>query len=1056
MSHGGIIDQFSLEHFYFGQVVRDGKPDGKARPLAASSGLDTELMRLAVERVTLPTTRQPRLAWALMRGNRQLPFLLVHTQIGGTGQTIAHYILLPGDVLRQLGGRVHTLYGLLDERMPVFHDSGQRLKPLFVSIPEPQSGEDQADAILELMTLCQNRLDVIQRLLAAIVQNTQVVVRGAPPSVEARMQFVEGLLALLPPSVRFAVTFALHTTAAQDNDAQVRFIDGSGATQGEVVVYRWAGAALSGAEVSNDYAQFVISQLRLDTQLVIERTRALIPATGWRMRQGDRLAEALAYGSYRLKIDQALLSNLPVSKDDTARILRDDPTLSPELRASYAGHVLTFTLAMDDPEQADGVAVLLYDDPTLAQRAYQQLGDAIHDKQAGAAARMLLRWLNNGYALPDDLNWGALAQQAVTTQAETLAHARDIDGMNRFIVALQQNRADHPVIARVMPKLLESALPLATADADLARNMFLLGALHLDSRALRGMLDVRQFTERLHPALRQLLGTLRGVNPAASTPVGLLVSVAREFGEAWQPLVVTRLAELAVEHGRRDLLDLPTLRALTEATLDNPAQADRALRIVERLDPSELALLGEEGDYHLLRVLLASGAHDRLAAQMIRLAAQTYRGDRQLDYLNLVERLFVETSLPAAQAIEAVQGLSANGIKSAPLLMALMGSLHDRDPMPALDTLAAEAEAMLGEDTRLLQVVPPTALLTLLAYHARADNPSSALRVAQVIPQALQAQEADALPVVTQMYRLMRSRKSTQAAGLDIVRAYVRQADDKAARVAIAYYARELGGDVRAALDATYALKRLMGGRDLIAFSEAVRASVPFLLDTASAYADSRTTPDIPPLMRGLSEMGGNFLREDLRAFTLSLMALMQSMVMLHQQHRASRPRDVDGLLRGTLDPVSGLDMLRVAAGAASQGKRVDVQFLTPPLAYPLGQRSRRALADEVRVVAELVNTWARAFTSNPPGSISARHLRDETASLLRAAPDAARAAAQQTLSRDLQVVIGLLEFIGDSGDPRAADDQSQIGKKLDTLKQRPRSVLEFYRFLYAYFRQRG
>lgn len=1046
-----------LEHFYFGQLVSAGKPDGKPLLLASSPGITPDVARIAVERITLPPLiAHAKGSWALIRGNRQLPFLLVHSQLGGAGQLMSHYILMPTDVLRSIGGSVRTLHSLIEEHMPAYTDVGHRLVPLTVEAPDPETVEEQIDDTLELMTLTQNRLEVMETLLAAIVQNVQIVIQGAPTDHETRINFIEGLLALLPPSVRFAVTFTTHSLPTHENDAQIRFYSDDLPPEG-TVVYNWPEARVTGEEVENDYARFVISQLRLDAQLVIERTRALVPATGWRMRQGDKLAEALAYGSHRLRIDQALLNNQPVDKSDVAKVLREDPTLGAEMRATYARHLLALTLAMNDPEQADPVADLLKDNDDLAQTAFQQLSNAIEDKQAGAAAHMLLRWLGGGYKLKDPENWSALANRAIMTRVEELAGNQDTNGLNTFIVGLHSIEPSLHT-ERFIPKVIETALPLAAKDAALAENVFILAAAHLNTSTFRRMLEMKPFTDQLRPPLRQFLALIRGVNPAQKTPVGVLMGVAREFGEVWEPLVGVRLAELAVDAGRKDLLDLTTLRGLATlaATPQGKPHSERLLRIMDAFDSSDLAVLGEDGGYHISRIRLACGDYATLANLLIQQSANLYRGERQGDYLRLVERLFSETPIAPEQCADALNGIQANGIKSAPLLMAALGCLRGRQPNETLNRIADQAEDMLTAEPRLLQVVPPPALLILLDYYARAGEAASAVRIANSVSLAVAEQGADPLPAVTQMYKIMERRDATRDAGLDVVRGYVRQAEDKNARVAIAYYGRELGGNVRTALEATYALKRLMGGTDLNAYATSVRTALGFLLDTASAYADSKNIPDTPALLRGLGEMSGNFLREDLRVFTRSLLSLMQSIVLLNQQHRVGRPRDIDGLVRGTAEPASALDMLRVVAGYYNGGRRQDMRFLTPPLAYPLGSRSRRVLADEVRTAAELLHIMARAFASDKPTGVTAKNLRTEAESLLKPLAPQTRDAVQKTLATDLQALVGLLEFIGDSGDARVVEDDSQIAKKIDTLKQRPRSVLEFYRLLYAYFVQRG
>jgi hypothetical protein len=601
-------------------------------------------------------------------------------------------------------------------------------------------------------------------------------------------------------------------------------------------------------------------------------------------------------------------------------------------------------------------------------------------------------------------------------------------------------------------------LPSAAGDPTLAENTFLLAAEYLNIATLRKVLGMKPFTDQLRPPVRALITYTAGRNIQAP-PAGFMGEVGRGFGELWEPLVTARLAELAIESGRRDLIDLPGLRVIA-AQASLPASAPFAahwLKLADALE-ADLGALGEEGGVLILRIRLAHGDTAGLAAGMIAQASGLYGVSRQTDYLDMVARLFAEARLNGARYVAALEGIAANGIRSAPLLMAMLGSLaaesHEADD--TLSPIADQAEAMMLNEPRLLAVIPAAALLGLLDYHARRGEALAALRAAEIVSAALDEDQANPLPTVTQMYRIMARQPGIRAAALDVLRAYVRGADDKGARVAIVHYGRELGQDVRTALEATYTLRRLRGDADLESFAARLKTTVGWLLDTVSAYNDPRNAPDIPPLTNELSRMDGRYQREEQRIVTGALLAIIQNLVTLNTQHRADRPRNPDALISGNSDPVSALDALRVVAGVYSDGKKQALKF-PAPLAFPLGGRSRRALLDELRVVAEVLGALARTFAEKP-GGLNAAYLRAEAESLLAAArlDTSRRDALRGALATELQILASAIEALGENLDSRIADDKGQVARRIDTLRTRPRHVLEFYRFLYAYFGQRG
>src|SRR4051812_1107977 len=164
----------------------------------------------------------PNGSWSLVRGQSS-PFMVVQAQIGSRGQTMRHIVLMPVEILRSLGGNLTALATLVETQMPAYEQVGTTI-PLLqlaqVGIPDAAS---QETSMLSLMTATQDRLDVIENLLAAIIQGVQIIVKGAPNELAQRIAFIERLLALLPPPARFGVTFATHTLPSTRVDAQIRF-----------------------------------------------------------------------------------------------------------------------------------------------------------------------------------------------------------------------------------------------------------------------------------------------------------------------------------------------------------------------------------------------------------------------------------------------------------------------------------------------------------------------------------------------------------------------------------------------------------------------------------------------------------------------------------------------------------------------------------------------------------------------------------------------------------------------------------------------------------------
>ncbi len=1042
--------KFLLEHFYYGQTVRNNQAEGTLRLLASSPDVTKQLVSLAVDRVTVPPLiRSHNGAWALVRGGKQLPFLLVQSQVGSAGQIVSHYILVPPDILRAVSGNIGALRALVQPELPTFAEENQQIKPLQLDQPAPVSVDAQVDDILDLMTVTKNRMDVMEKLLAAIVQVVQIVVQGAPADLTQRVDFIEGILGLLPPSVRFAVTFATHSLPTTEIDAQIRFYSDDAPPKG-TLVYNWTTAQITGEIVEDTYSRFMISQLRLDTTAVIEQTRALTPATGWRMKQGDKLADALSYGSYRLKIDEALINNLPVNKDDVSRVLASDPTLNDSQRVAYARHLLKFSLAMNDPQHADPIAPLLAHSLDMERATYQQLTEALSNGQHLIVYRMVRGWLKHTEG-PRSEQWMLMAHRAALSHIQDLNTNRDSEKLTAF---LEELRAEGAAIQleRTVTKIIERALPLTSQDAALAESVFLLGTRYMDLSTLRALLSMKPFVAQLPLPVRQLWGALNGAE-INRPKEGLLLSVAQVFGEAHESVLLVRLAELARTMGRFDLIDTSAFNRLVRTALspDAPAYRERLLNITVRPDNHDLQALGADGGKAMLQIRLALQDYEELAAQMIQQSSLLYPGEKQIDYIRMVEQLFADTAIPVSEIARALAEINARGIKSAPLMMASIGSLHGRSRSKETDTIARQTEDTLNTQRGLLSVVPPDSLMNLLNYYALSGDAESAARVAQLIPTAASAQDVDGLGVISRMYRIMSQDNATRDVGTQILRLYVREAEDKEARQALVYYSRELGASVRSALEATYALKTMMGGLDVIMYARHIQAAVRFLGDTQAAYM-SKNQPTIPDIMTNLNQMPGSYAREDRLIFTRSIMNLARSIVLMTTQ----KPRNPAALLAGQAEPLGALDVLRIVAGYCNDGRRLETKLLPAPLRYPLGERTRRLMFDEVSQASLVLGEALRAFPAGKPVTLRTADIREEIRSVLDTADDAEAVEARWLLGTELQKLIELVEQIAESGDPKAVEEGSGLAKRIDAGNFRPRSALEFYRLLYTYYYSRA
>lgn len=1052
------VAKFLLEHFYYGQLVHNGKPAGDPRILASSKGVSDEVAKLALERVSLPPLNSAKHGtWALVRGrDRNIPFLMVQTQRGEAGQLISHYILPSGEVLRAIAGDVNVMLdSFIEETLPVYETIGDPLKSLELKQPKPVAVGVQVDAILELMTITHNKIPLLESLLATIVQGTQLIIQGAPPDLLQRMAFIEGLLVLLPPSARFGVTFTTHSLPSTDIDAQIRFYSEDALPPPDTAVFNWAKGEFLSEKVQDDYSRYVISQLRLDAELVIKRTTALTGIAGWRLNQGEKLADALAYASQRLRVDEALQTNQPINKDEVARILSEDPTLTPELQILYAQHLIRFSLAMEDMSHANPVAILLRQNADLERAILQQMEDAYTEGLSWLLYDTLVSWMSNPLG-PQGEKWVSLLQRTGSTLFGELVEDQDYEEINEFLSTMQHASMNLPMEGMISP-VIEKAMPIAGRDVKITENLFLLAVKFLDANTFEGLMRNQAFSQNLPIDVRRIWSAIdHGADVEHASKI--LVKIAHGFGEEWQNVVLLRFAQLAAQRNEFNLLEAPTLASIKDLAISQEAgqYATRILTVINTIEEAGLSNQDKISAFLLLQIRLALGDYHEVGRQMIQQSATFYPGDLQIEYLKMSQKLFEDTPLPADQTHVALQAINDAGVKSAPYITACTGALAKQSGTEDLDTVAGQvADALFGE-RRLLEVIPSRAVLSVMSYHARRKDVANTIRTASLVPISAAYHEKGSVRVMAQMYKRMAWDERTRIAALQMLRAYIREAQDTPARKAVVYFGKELGKEVRGALETTYRMKKFLGEVSLLSYAEHLHTAVVWLQDCTEAYLNQRNTPSGSAVASKLNKLSGNLTSDEWRSVGDALLRLIQAIVILGKHSRSNRSRDetryINSLLTGERDPASILDIYLVIGGYFARGKyfKLELREHTPP--DPIGPRALPNLRDAIIASHAILGDAINAFPVDKPIKMSAKALRDDIESMWSLVSTEQQTDMVRQIATDFQALVDLIIHIEANSDERAADTNSRSTQRLESAKGRPKDTLEFLRYLRGYF----
>lgn len=1050
---------FVIEHFYYGQLVTGGRLGGDPRLLASSPGVRPDQVVEALQAARLPAPPDGSgSAFGLMHGS-STPFFLVQAAKTAGPHAVRHVLIVPPDALRALAGNLKPLTAFVQPLMPLFEMTGQQLPALTISQANPSTPAAQESAMLDLMTFTRDRLNVIEQLLAAIVQGAPLIVVRAPSELPKRIAFIEGLLSLLPPPARYGITWASHAEPDSRLNAQIRFLAAqpTGAPP-EAVLYPWGESNVAGARVNDEYSGFITSQLRLDTGLVVQQTRALTPVAGWRIRRGDKLADALAYASYRLSVDNSVANHLPVEAREVAAVLTDDPTLSEQLRFAYVRHLLAFALALDEEANADLLLTIARGQPDLERTLLDELNAAIAEGKGDLVFRRVNRWLgrSDGFS---GMYWNDLLVRAGVANAEILARAGDAERLDAFLHDLR--RSPHAEdFGPAMPRLVEISYGLAGTDRRLAQTVFALAASFLPADRLQRLVGARPLLTQLPAAMSQLLACIT-LEDRAQPPAGLLAQVISEFDETWRPILYIRLTEMVLLSGRFDLIDAAALAGVLHAAATAWGDVYHAslLWIVGSMSGDDLLPAFDPRSRNiLLQILLIRRAYRELMGELQRHNRLFYPAERQLQFAGVLYSLFSETSLAPDHVDDALHHLARYGLKPLPLAMAYFGALQSHRWPAAMSQLVDELTELIYANRLISEAIPVEMMVELFNVHVarRADVPSA--QVASLLPAPSARRGEQGAATMALIYKALSWNAVVRAAGLDALRGYVRRLPDHAAPRVITMLGKDLGPDVAQALEATVALRQLMSGQELGDVAEALHVTSRFLRDTGITYADRNQYPLLTVLLSDLDSLSGGLNSQERLAISSAILELARLVVTVAAQHRKLHPREsdaqVDQLLTGNGQASSVLDVFRAMGGFFARGRRLEYREKVIPQ-HPLGGRPAHELVKEIETANRILTTALHAIPAGRKTSLSASAVQGEAESLWNVLSNHERRALEPNLAADLQGIADWTLAMTEKLDQKILQDDSGVSKKLTSLSKRPESTLEFYRFMSGYFGRR-
>jgi hypothetical protein len=1049
---------YQLAQVYFGNLVSNRKqvsdtPGVIARTPDITPTQVNECLSLARLAPPSPSETAPEMpgALGLFRGET-IDFILARSQRNDAGYPQLQCVLAPIAPLRALGGNALALRALGMAAMPSFATTNPNLAPFELRDPRPPTSDEQTDAMLNLLLYCEDKFQNVESILAALVQGWPLAIVNSPPSLEKRLQFTQGLLSLLPIPARIGITFATHVRDPLSSQVQIKFLSES-ATPPQHVAYDWGSGKFLTPVPEDSYSHYIIAQLRLDPSLVIEQTEQLSRTAVWRAMRKENLGRALAWVSRRAAVDGAVREGQPADRETVAAILREDPTLSDDLRQVYARHLLAFALALNEPESADVIPTVCITNQNVAKTVVEQLLAAIENERAAIVYALVERWLLR-ISEAVDLQWHNVLHAAAKQRLSDLFSQRDLPQTLEFMRRIQQA----PPVLRfkeVVPDLVQLALSAARANPDLAREVFLMGIGALPAGDLYRLLNDEKFREQLPPEAQTALSYLE---PEARQPVPpqVLDQAARVFGDGQRMLVLTRLVEWALYLQRIELIDTGALQALL-VIVQSPQAEDFGALVQQAVDElsevSILQTLKPPGPRILVQLLLQIGQYGQAIGQLEFYQNAVFGPDRLKEFAQLAGEVFRMTALAPEALTQALAQLEGSQIRPEPRAVIYTSSLVNRQWAKDQDYAARRLTTMIFNDNSLIAIIGHENTLKLLDFYARPKNALDTLRVAAALVDHTLHLGAEGAALIARMWPSITWNAEVADAAVELLRRFARGVSPTETPTLVAYFERELGPEISEMLQATRLVRQAIAAADLMKFADNVSIATQLFIDIASVYHTNKELPPTHRLRHDLDTMTGGLSEQERRQVADNTFDITRQIYELGQQsaRRRGKPLPPDALIQGQTMPQNGLDLLRFIGGHVAQHQSLPFDLEREEMGHIFGSRSAAMFLRETTAITQLLSDLQAAFDQQNTDLISPKALGAELDSLWSGLSLYNQRQIRESFALNCQQLAEVIQVMAEGASDRLLSD-SGIGSQLETGQRQPRTALETLRWINGYF----
>lgn len=725
------------------------------------------------------------------------------------------YLLVPHAVLRALEGNLIPLVEIVNAPLPPEVLQDKHVSPALLAQTPAWSPEERCALLDELLTSIashgdENPLSLALALLAAALHERGLMIVGFPGNGIQRVRLVQGLMALLPASVRAEFTFSTNRRDKMTTHARVVFTD-TAVTTGRWVCSWESGTFPLPAIEEMSYVKRLHNLKDSDPAAML----ALIDSMDALSRQLDEektLTSRLLALAERHALNEAIETGQPIAPEALKTTFRH---LAPgdRLYAAYAERLLEYALASRDADAALLAAAVIDAGGAPSERLQAKLDTALRSEPDAVYAFIRAR-LN----VDLDERWLQRLQVAALASLHIAIHDADTKTALDWLRLIAREPAAYGLQDIVFNGIL-AAQQRPTIDETLARGLLALAA-RRSPRAVEPLLANEALVSALPPALKTMLLDHEGDAPSLLETCGpelLLIALANAAAARkpalFGPPIIEQLWKLFISGSQN--------------SANNPYSAEQ---IVQRWAAEGAGWLNDEALATLLRLTVADHRddlfmqlvrqlHDHPNFRQLSLSALAGAGRAVSDLLALIAGLVAAGDFTPQDAVDAY-------------IYLLDEAGWDVAFQPMMAQLArAAAQAALH--------VPRPALWSLISIGAGLKDELLARAAGRRLLSTLEDEQDDDAITETLQELLPLLSWSSAARGvlLSWWRRYVRtQPIARLQRFDKAFEGKKSLEELRSIVQSLIAFRRTLGKRSLAQFAEDINAAFAVLQALSEAF----------------------------------------------------------------------------------------------------------------------------------------------------------------------------------------------------------------------------